>query len=69
MFSRYREALLLKLVMIYNSLVNYTSVSKIEVFFFFLCLFPLNIVNCWVLSSLIRQMGKTLLACVEILIF
>ena len=68
MFSRYREALLLKLVMIYNSLVNYTSVSKTEIFFFSLCLFCSNIVNSWVLSSLIKQMGKTLLACGGILI-
>ena len=68
MFSRYSEALLLKLVMIYNSLVNYTSMSKTEIFFFSLCLFPSNIVNSWVLSSLIKQMGKTLLACAGILI-
>ena len=58
-FSSYREALLLKLHMTYSNLINYTSVSKLEIFFSSLRLVPLETGDSWVLSSLIRWMGKT----------
>ena len=70
-FSRYREALPLQLLMTYSNLVNYTLLSKTEIFFFSLWLVPPETGDRWVLSSLIRWMGKTvcLLACTGILIF